>query len=85
MPLGSATGFTRRIFRGNLTWCSPATMPCSLPMAVSGMAMLPPLRMPGTRQEFWEAKIARNREVDARSEQALTEAGWRLGIVWNAP
>ncbi len=39
-------------------------------------------RMPGTREEFWAAKITRNREVDARSEQELTEAGWRLGIVW---
>lgn len=38
-------------------------------------------RMPGTRQEFWQTKIARNRTVDARSGQALTEAGWRLGIV----
>jgi DNA mismatch endonuclease, patch repair protein len=39
-------------------------------------------RMPGTRQEFWDTKIARNRTVDARSERALAEAGWRLGIVW---
>lgn len=39
-------------------------------------------RMPGTRQEFWQAKIARNRTVDTRIEQALAEAGWRLGIVW---
>lgn len=39
-------------------------------------------RMPGSRQEFWQTKIARNRTVDARSEQALAEAGWRLGIVW---
>ncbi len=39
-------------------------------------------RMPGTRREFWAAKIARNRAVDTRSGQALTEAGWRAGIVW---
>jgi DNA mismatch endonuclease (patch repair protein) len=39
-------------------------------------------RWPSTRQEFWTTKINRNREVDARSEQALAEAGWRLGIVW---
>jgi DNA mismatch endonuclease (patch repair protein) len=39
-------------------------------------------RMPGTRQEFWEAKIARNRTVDTRTGELLTEAGWRLGVVW---
>ncbi|PZN99483.1 MAG: very short patch repair endonuclease [Hyphomicrobiales bacterium] len=39
-------------------------------------------RWPSTRQEFWTTKINRNREVDTRSEQALAEAGWRLGVVW---
>ena len=39
-------------------------------------------KWPSTRPEFWQAKIARNRLVDARSEAALTEQGWRLGIVW---
>ncbi len=42
-------------------------------------------RWPSSRQEFWRAKITRNREVDARNEAALTAAGWRLGIVWEAP
>ncbi len=39
-------------------------------------------RWPSSRPEFWTAKITRNREVDARNEQALAAAGWRLGIVW---
>ena len=39
-------------------------------------------KWPSTRPEFWQAKIARNREVDARSEAALTEAGWRQALVW---
>lgn len=39
-------------------------------------------RWPSTRPEFWQAKIARNRTVDARSEAALAEAGWRQAIVW---
>ena len=42
----------------------------------------PLFRMPGTRREFWEAKIARNRERDAEVAAALLEAGWRVGIVW---
>ena len=39
-------------------------------------------KWPSTRPEFWQAKISRNRAVDARSEAALAEQGWRLGIVW---
>lgn len=39
-------------------------------------------KWPSTRPEFWQTKIARNREVDARSEAALAEAGWRQAIVW---
>jgi DNA mismatch endonuclease, patch repair protein len=39
-------------------------------------------RMPGTRRDYWEAKIARNREVDARTLAALAANGWRHGIVW---
>jgi DNA mismatch endonuclease, patch repair protein len=39
-------------------------------------------KWPKSRQEFWTAKIGSNREVDTRSETALTAAGWRLGIVW---
>ncbi|TWG92022.1 T/G mismatch-specific endonuclease [Mesorhizobium sp. J18] len=39
-------------------------------------------KMPSTRPEFWQAKIDRNRAVDARSEAALEEAGWRLAIIW---
>lgn len=39
-------------------------------------------RMPSSRREFWETKIARNRVVDATSSNALQESGWRTGIVW---
>ena len=39
-------------------------------------------RMPSTRPEFWQAKIARNQVVDARSTAALQAAGWRVGVVW---
>ena len=39
-------------------------------------------KLPSTRTEFWRAKIARNREVDARSEASLAQARWRLAIVW---
>lgn len=39
-------------------------------------------RWPLTREEFWRAKIQRNRTVDARTETALMSAGWRQGVVW---
>lgn len=39
-------------------------------------------RWPSSRQEFWQTKITRNREVDARSARLLEEAGWRQGVVW---
>lgn len=42
----------------------------------------PLFRLPGTRTEFWAAKIGKNRENDARVIQALLDAGWRVGVVW---
>ncbi len=39
-------------------------------------------KWPSTRPEFWRQKIARNRQVDARTRAALSEAGWRQAIVW---
>ncbi len=39
-------------------------------------------KWPATRPEFWKAKIARNREVDASAENILTKSGWRVGVVW---
>lgn len=39
-------------------------------------------KWPSTRPQFWQAKIARNRAVDERTDTALSEAGWRQAIVW---
>jgi DNA mismatch endonuclease, patch repair protein len=39
-------------------------------------------RMPSTRVEFWEAKIARNRARDLEVKKALKELGWRYLVVW---
>lgn len=39
-------------------------------------------KWPSTRPDFWRTKIGRNREVDARAETALTDAGWRQAVVW---
>lgn len=42
----------------------------------------PLFRLPGTRRDFWEAKIASNRERDAEVAAALATAGWRRLTVW---
>lgn len=42
----------------------------------------PLFRMPGTRKDFWENKLRRNRERDIEVRKILLATGWRLGIVW---
>lgn len=37
---------------------------------------------PGSNVEFWQEKFARNVERDARKENELRAAGWRVEIVW---
>jgi DNA mismatch endonuclease (patch repair protein) len=39
-------------------------------------------RSPGTRREFWEAKITQNVERDSRNLKALYDLGWRTAVVW---
>ena len=39
-------------------------------------------RLPATRREFWEAKIAANRRRDAEADMALESAGWRRIVIW---
>lgn len=42
----------------------------------------PLFRLPGTRREFWSAKIERNRQRDGEVRQQLREAGWRTLTIW---
>lgn len=42
----------------------------------------PLFRLPSTRQDFWSKKIEKNKVNDAFSGDALLEAGWRVGVVW---
>lgn len=39
-------------------------------------------KMPASRQEFWVKKISANRLRDRRTDQALSDAGWRVLTVW---
>ena len=38
--------------------------------------------LPATRRAFWEAKIARNKDRDARSRAELEASGWSVLVVW---
>ena len=39
-------------------------------------------RIPGTRREYWEGKLRRNRTRDAENQARLEESGWRVFTVW---
>lgn len=39
-------------------------------------------RLPGTRTDFWRAKIERNRARDAEVGRLIAEAGWRRITIW---
>ncbi len=39
-------------------------------------------KMPTTRREFWETKLAANVERDRRARDALLSAGWRVLVIW---
>jgi DNA mismatch endonuclease (patch repair protein) len=39
-------------------------------------------RLPGTRREYWEPKLARNQERDALAEVALKSSGWDVLTLW---
>lgn len=39
-------------------------------------------RVPKTRREYWENKLAGNRRRDRRHLAALKKAGWRVLVVW---
>ena len=38
--------------------------------------------LPATRRAFWEAKIARNKDRDAKNRAELEAAGWSVLVVW---
>jgi DNA mismatch endonuclease (patch repair protein) len=42
----------------------------------------PLARMPKSRLDFWEPKLAGNRLRDLRDQAALGAAGWRVLVVW---
>lgn len=39
-------------------------------------------KWPSSRKDFWNAKLARNCERDARNVASLMASGWRVAIVW---
>lgn len=39
-------------------------------------------RIPRSNPEFWEAKIQKNRDRDARQVDQLVGLGWRVSVIW---
>jgi DNA mismatch endonuclease (patch repair protein) len=39
-------------------------------------------KLPKSRLDYWQPKIAANGDRDRRKEAALTAAGWRVAVVW---
>lgn len=39
-------------------------------------------KWPGTRKDFWRAKITRNRTIDSRAIETLQQQEWRVLTVW---
>ena len=39
-------------------------------------------RVPKQNQDYWLAKVGRNRARDSESQAALTSAGWRVEVIW---
>ncbi|MBY5475734.1 DNA mismatch endonuclease Vsr [Rhizobium leguminosarum] len=39
-------------------------------------------RVPSTRQDYWLAKVGRNKERDFRNVSSLEQAGWDVLTVW---
>ena len=39
-------------------------------------------RLPKSRLEFWSAKLESNRSRDLENHKKLTEAGWRVLVLW---
>ena len=39
-------------------------------------------RIPGSRSDFWQSKIERNRERDCKAKGTLISDGWRVAVVW---
>ena len=42
----------------------------------------PMFRLPSSRIEFWQTKIAGNLARDSLVATRLSESGWRIGVVW---
>jgi DNA mismatch endonuclease (patch repair protein) len=39
-------------------------------------------KLPATREDFWQTKLAANAERDRKAVDALRAAGWRILVIW---
>ena len=78
----SATIFTLPAYRGKPDLVSPRYRAIAMIHGCFWHGHHCPLfKVPGTRKDFWQRKIARNRARDQEVACALRIAGWRLATV----
>jgi DNA mismatch endonuclease (patch repair protein) len=82
-----ALGFRFRLHRKDLPGCPDLVFPSRRAVIfVHGCFWhghhCPMRKMPATRADFWQKKIAGNRERDERAVVALTTDHWRVIQVW---
>lgn len=82
-----ARGLRYRLHRKNLPGCPDIVFPkYRVCMFVHGCFWhghdCKLFRMPTTNVEFWEKKIARNRERDRQAVESLLEMGWQVLVLW---
>lgn len=82
-----ARGFRFRLHRRDLPGCPDLVFPhYHAVVFVNGCFWhghdCPMFKLPATRTEFWAAKIASNRNRDARALERLAAAGWRTLVIW---
>ena len=39
-------------------------------------------RVPKSNREYWQNKVARNQQRDARSQADLAGLGWKIAVIW---
>lgn len=83
-----ATGFRFRLHRKDLPGCPDIVLPrLRVAIFVHGCFWhvhqgCRHARIPTSRREFWEAKLAANVARDVRAVDALLLEGWRVLVVW---
>jgi DNA mismatch endonuclease (patch repair protein) len=83
-----AEGYRYRLHRKSLPGCPDLVFPSRRKVLFingcfwHGHACPHGSRVPKANRQYWQKKIARNRERDIQSREALTALGWQSLTIW---